>query len=155
MGYTGSFFGGAPQTITWWRNVFYAYHDHYLSQGLFVGKDQTLFNALFLLFPSRIITVWLGDPQTAPVLASLMGKGYLGSCGAEWFYYQFFLAGAEERDEMRHMWDAEAEESGMWDWGWGLGQSCRLTEVLGMEGLLRRRFGDRWRSPGKSVEFVG
>ena len=28
----GSFFGGAPETIAWWKDVYYAYHDYYLAR---------------------------------------------------------------------------------------------------------------------------
>src|ERR1700722_18913986 len=54
---TGSFFGGSAQTIKWWRSIYFNYHDRYLSREVFVGKDQTLINALFLLNPRRIISV--------------------------------------------------------------------------------------------------
>ncbi|KAF8160051.1 hypothetical protein B0H34DRAFT_427668 [Crassisporium funariophilum] len=60
----GSFFGGSPSAIAWWSRTFYAYHDHWLSQGMFVGKDQTIYNALFFLFSERMITVWVYDPDS-------------------------------------------------------------------------------------------
>ncbi|KAJ7097189.1 hypothetical protein B0H15DRAFT_937533 [Mycena belliarum] len=112
----GSFFGGSPRTVAWWRATYYAYHDYYLSLGLFVGKDQTLINALFLLFPARVVAVWLGDPVPAPVvrLLPLVDEGALGHCGAEWYYYQFWLAGAGERAAMRALWDGEMR----WGWAW-------------------------------------
>ncbi|KAJ7459706.1 hypothetical protein FB451DRAFT_958551, partial [Mycena latifolia] len=57
---TCSFFGGLLRIVAW-CSMFYAYHDYYLAVGMFVGKDQTLINAL-LLFPSRLIGMWLDDP---------------------------------------------------------------------------------------------
>lgn len=120
---------------------------------MFVGKDQTLINALFLLHPSRIITVWLDDPQ-APAhqgLVPLFDTGSLGSCGQEWFYYQFWLAAASDRDAMRVVWDYNARWN--WDW-WRTRQSCRVTRVLAMKDVLARRFGDGWNPPRKSLSVA-
>ncbi|KAJ7071602.1 hypothetical protein C8F01DRAFT_442039 [Mycena amicta] len=129
----GSFFGGSPSTVAWWRRTFYAYHDHYLRLGLFVGKDQTLINALFLLFPSRIIAVWLGDPD-APAhvgLLPVVDQGALGSCGAEWFYYQFWLATPAEQSEMHDLWESDARWS--WDW-WRQRQKVSCNSCFGYDG---------------------
>ncbi|KAJ7729708.1 hypothetical protein DFH07DRAFT_994850 [Mycena maculata] len=113
-----SFFGGSPQTVSWWRATYYAYHDHYLRQGHFVGKDQNLIHALFLLFPSRVIGVWLDDPD-APAHKALLplenkDEGFLGTCGENWFYYQFWLASAPARESMHKIWESAAR----WTWGW-------------------------------------
>ena len=124
----GSFFGGTPQTISWWRSVFYDYHNGYLDHQFFVGKDQTLINAIALLFPTRFITVWLKDPA-APAgqgLQPLGGESPLGSCGPQWFYYQWWLAGDTERSTMRRKWQKAWRLS--WDW-WKTGNSCRMTQV--------------------------
>ncbi|KAJ7196493.1 hypothetical protein GGX14DRAFT_504749 [Mycena pura] len=146
----GSFFGGSPRTIAWWRRTFYAYHDHYLALGLFVGKDQTVINALFLLFPSRIIGVWLGDPD-APAhvgLLPLVDEGPLGNCGSEWFYYQFWLAAPAEQAASRADWESNSR----WQWGWWRQrQECRVTRVVAMQDLLRRRFGPDWNPPLHTV----
>jgi len=82
----GTFFGSTPGTIEWYCKTFYRYHDHYISTppiGFslksttphhhphvkppadggtyppfhFVGKDQTLINALMFLYPHRFFTV--------------------------------------------------------------------------------------------------
>ncbi|KAF7291644.1 hypothetical protein HMN09_01255600 [Mycena chlorophos] len=147
----GSFFGGSPSTISWWRNTFYAYHDYYMNLGLFVGKDQTLINALFVLFPERLISVWLGDPE-APAHAGLVSKvdeGMLGSCGPEWFYYQFWLASLTEQEEMRDLWERNVRWS--WDW-WRKREKCRVTRLLTMDHVLRRQFGADWAPPMHSVD---
>ncbi|KAJ7644253.1 hypothetical protein FB45DRAFT_975811 [Roridomyces roridus] len=139
----GSFFGGSPSTVAWWRGTYYAYHDYYMGLGLFVGKDQTVINALFVLFPSRIISVWLDDPE-APEHKSLpsLADGALGNCGPEWYYYQFFLAHPSERDAMRRMWQSK------WSWDfWRSRQACRLTRVSWMKELLVRIFGAGWQPP--------
>ncbi|KAF9459172.1 hypothetical protein BDZ94DRAFT_1199971, partial [Collybia nuda] len=92
----GSFFGGAPPALEWYTRTFYAYHDYYIStrpplsgpspghpharpatgagkeegEGYppfhFVGKDQTLINALFMMYPQRFFTV------VAPIRAALL-----------------------------------------------------------------------------------
>ncbi|PPQ80561.1 hypothetical protein CVT25_001595 [Psilocybe cyanescens] len=147
----GSFFGGSPKAIAWWSRTYYAYHNHYLSLGLFVGKDQTLINALFLLFPSRIITVWYRDPL-APAHAGVIpyfDEGFLGACGSDWWYYQFWLADRAVRDQMREMW-AGWSKWAKWDW-YRERQKCRLTGVQGMQDLLQRQFGSKWVPPGRAV----
>ncbi|KAF7365368.1 hypothetical protein MVEN_00409000 [Mycena venus] len=142
----GSFFGGSPSTVAWWRRTFYAYHDYYLNLGLFVGKDQTLINAIFLLFPSRVIAVWLDDPESPAHKGMLpvVDEGALGNCGAEWFYYQFWLATPSERVAMRNIWESNARWSWIW---WRVRQQCRVTRVSSMKDLLKRRFGRDWEPP--------
>ncbi|KAJ6620760.1 hypothetical protein B0H10DRAFT_1049848 [Mycena sp. CBHHK59/15] len=149
----GSFFGGSPQTIAWWRDTYYAYHDYYLGLGIFVGKDQTLINALFLLFPSRVITVWLDDPD-APAhkeILPLTNEGALGNCHEEWFYYQFWLATSSARESMQKIW----ESSAWWKWGgWRQRHECRLTRVLSVQDLLRRQLGNDWQAPKSTIRVV-
>jgi hypothetical protein len=105
-----------------------------------VGKDQTLINALFLLAPKRIITVWRDDP-----MARVSGEPR-GNCGPEWFYYQYWLAGDWEREEMRRVWAANAKWWKFWQQG-----ECRATDVLALEDVLRRQFGDGWVPPNTTV----
>lgn len=152
---SGSFFGGSPSTVSWWKRTFYAYHDHYLSLGLFVGKDQTLINAIFLLFPERIITVWYGDPN-APARSGLIphfDEGYLGACGSEWFYYQFWLSGRSTREKMRELWLSKSSWAN-WEW-WKERQKCRLTSVAALEDLFQRQFGRNWTPPSRTVVVPG
>ncbi|KAJ7118627.1 hypothetical protein C8R43DRAFT_1090993 [Mycena crocata] len=112
----GSFFGGTPRTVAWWRRTFYAYHNHYLALGMFVGKDQTFINAMFLLFPSRVIAVWLSDPEAPEYtgVLPLSDVGALGNCGAEWYYYQFWLASFDQRQVMHRIWESNMR----WPWFW-------------------------------------
>ncbi|KAF5310790.1 hypothetical protein D9619_007998 [Psilocybe cf. subviscida] len=147
----GSFFGGSPETIAWWQAVYYSYHDYYLSRGLFVGKDQTLINALFLLFPERVISVWFGDPA-APARSGLIpafDHRPLGACGSEWFYYQFWMADSTTREKMRGLWMALTKWRD-WEW-WAKRQRCRLTGVVAMRDVLQTLFGARWTPPPRSV----
>lgn len=168
----GSFFGGTPSTIRWWREIYYSYHNKYLSQGVFVGKDQTLVNALLLLFPQRFGTVWVHDPlspsnstmQTGPI--DLNG----GRCGNTWYYFEWWMASQSEREAMKRSWDRTI---GINRWWWKamwflLGrtevlketdlhfeeQGCRLTDALLVESLLRREdvFGSQWQIPARTVQ---
>jgi len=147
----GSFFGGTPHTIKWWRSLYFTYHDRYLSLGIFVGKDQTLINALFLLNPRRIISVWLGDPTppSPPNSSALDDKRIhsrglfgssesntpLGACGSTWYYYQFFFASESERESMRGRWGS-GSGFGMswgrfrfWSWDWWTGKTNTNTDT--------------------------
>ena len=75
MSHLGTFFGSTPTTISWYSTIFYRYHDHYITTipppvarhphgptpstpppFHFVGKDQTLINALIFLYPHRFFT---------------------------------------------------------------------------------------------------
>ncbi|KAJ3749378.1 hypothetical protein DFH05DRAFT_1476494 [Lentinula detonsa] len=145
----GSFFGGSPQTVRWWKELFYLYHDHYLTEGIFVGKDQTLINALFLLYPSRIITVWVTDPD-APAHQGLITsvEGSLGSCGDNWYYYQFWLSDVQTRNQMRKLWNSS------WFQWWKERSTCRLTRTLSVKDVLNRRFGAKWSPPTGSLPSV-
>ncbi|KAF8196102.1 hypothetical protein BJ912DRAFT_1140988 [Pholiota molesta] len=157
----GSFFGGSPSTVDWFDKIFYAYHNHYLAHGLFVGIDQDIFNALFLLFPERIFTVWLNDPRApahagivpSPSLVPSLERGFLGECGAEWFYYQFWLADPPARDAMRGTWMREERwrKSGWWH----ARKLCRVTRAMAMVDFLRTSFGESWSPPPRAVSVPG
>ncbi|KAF7437141.1 hypothetical protein PC9H_003977 [Pleurotus ostreatus] len=58
----GSFFGGSPKAISWYAQTFYAQHDKYLANGIFVGKDQTVINAIMFLHANKFVSVWVGQP---------------------------------------------------------------------------------------------
>ncbi|KAE9408694.1 hypothetical protein BT96DRAFT_873347 [Gymnopus androsaceus JB14] len=145
----GSFFGGSPQTVRWWKELFFLYHDHYLSQGIFVGKDQTLINALFLLYPSRVITVWASDPD-APAHKGLVTsvEGSLGSCGDHWYYYEFWLSDLQARNGMRNLWNSKS-----WFQWWKERSTCRLTRVVSVKDVLTRRFGAKWTPPEATLSL--
>ena len=120
---------------------------------MFIGKDQTLFNALLVLFNERIITVWVYDPE-AP--AANIGRGFqplnfiyrnfLGSCGPEWYYYQFWLSDRQTRDKMRKIWLENDREPENARW-WKVKLQCRFTRVLALDALLKRTFGEEWKTP--------
>lgn len=139
--------------MAWWARTFYAYHDYYISKNLFVGKDQTVFNALLVLFNERIISVWVYDPK-APAASigvdfqplKFLYRKFLGSCGSDWYYYQFFLSDRWTRDEMRDIWIANDRQPQNVRW-WKPIAPCRMTRVLALSGLLKRTFGEGWKTP--------
>ncbi|PPQ71597.1 hypothetical protein CVT24_006457 [Panaeolus cyanescens] len=145
----GSFFGGSAKANEWWAKVFYGYHDYCISQGFMCGKDQTVFNAVFMLFPKRMITVWVYDPD-APAHGGLLpyiNRGFLGACGPEWYYYQWWLSDRTTRDEMRALWLRGDREPWEARW-WKVREPCRFTRVLSMVEVIRRTFKDKkWEPP--------
>ena len=160
MNAPGSFFGGQQKVGLWWERYFYAYHDFYLKQKVFVGKDQTLINSLFLLHPERVITIWHGDPEAPAALFKPATTStddsvrILGDCGDQWYYYQFVLANEHEQVRMRKIWDS-VWDLDFWhlDWWTRKRESCRATRILPMEWLLKRPFGEMWYPPAASVTF--
>ena len=157
---SGSFFGGSLKIVTWWERLYFAYHDYYLKQSVFVGKDQSLINSLFLLQPDHVIVVWHGDPDAPSTLykpksvSSDDTSGLLGDCGNAWYYYQFFVAGERDRATMQSVWDRRWH----WDfwhaeWWTRKRETCRVTRVLAMEWLLRKPFGEMWRPPPTTVSW--
>ena len=153
----GSFFGGSPSTIAWWARTFYAYHDYYTSKNFFVGKDQTVFNSLLVLYNERIISVWVIDPEAPAAniahdglfeyLKSFLRSNYLGSCGSDWYYYQFWLSDRETRDGMRKIW--LESQNARW---WKTNLQCRLTRVLALSSVLKRTFGEEWKAPTPTLD---
>ncbi|KAF5371149.1 hypothetical protein D9758_004255 [Tetrapyrgos nigripes] len=156
----GSFLGGPPGVITWFRNIFYSYHNAWLAQGMWVGIDQDIFSAIMLLYPHRFITVWLGDPLAPAHLYTSVPEGEyggvqeLGACGHwPWYYYEFFLSDAETRDKMRDWWLDRISEpenkmvKGNWEGWWKGSNACRLTDLLWCKQLLEREFGKDWIPP--------
>ncbi|KAH9484941.1 hypothetical protein JR316_0001845 [Psilocybe cubensis] len=158
----GSFFGGSPSTIAWFSKTFYAYHDYYISQWMFVGIDQDVFNSLFLLFPERIFTIWVKD-QKAPkspvhhgmapskVIPGLHLGYYSGECGDPWFYYQFWLSDRRTRDEMRMIWIEEAQWKRL-RW-WTERRLCQMTKPRSMMDILKSSFGADWNPPQRNVDI--
>ena len=159
-----TFFGGPPKAIDWYTRTFYAYHDKYLSLGVFVGKDQATANALLVLFPDRFITVWYNDPKapahlqlnraaTTTTTTTTVQQSFLGQCNSERFYYQFWLADEETKEKMRDVW---IQKQNRWKlWGWWRRKDrvrCQSTRVLAMKDVLRRPFGDDWEPPQASID---
>jgi len=155
--------------VSWWNRTFYAYHDYWLSLGHFVGVDQSVFDALFLLFPERIITNYYFEPDSPARQGrgiwpfSIFESDYLGVCGSQWFYYQFWLSSARSREETRKFWldnwswwerkyDSWKNNLGLREKSWWRAkESCRLTPVRSMRDLLRRQYGKNWSPPSRKL----
>lgn len=172
MNVTGSFFGGMPDAIDWWYKVYFAYHDHWIEKGYFVGNDESLTNALLLLYPSRIFGVWPSDPA-APAATSLLAhspafssydvshpppklqlESPLGQCFDYESYHVFFVGAEAERGTTAGVWLKSWRW--MWPWEWVTQvnvakEPCRLTRVLPMERTLKRVFGATWTPPETSL----
>lgn len=167
-----SFFGGTPNAVEWWKEVYLKYHDYWLfKRGAFVGQDRTMFNSLSLLFPGRIITVWPSDPYAPGLLEDKVNP--LGVCGdmyvpippfhypavifnsnlvcSRW-YFRYFLSSQQEQRTVGAL-----LKSRVWRMPWQIFspvEECRLTRVLGMEDVLRRNFGSGWNPPMAGLDLA-
>jgi hypothetical protein len=93
------------------------------------------------------MTVWFGDPfphETESIPHSRLFKSLFlpQNCGAEWFYYQWWLAPPSVRDEMADYW---VDHAPWWDWR----GRCQLRNVQTVEEILKRPavFGEGWTKP--------
>jgi hypothetical protein len=50
----GDIFGGSPQSIRWWSELYYATMRLYIEKEWFVGKDQSTMDALAFAHPERV-----------------------------------------------------------------------------------------------------
>lgn len=135
----------------------YSYHDYYIFRlNKFAGKDQVVFNGLFMLYPKRFITVWQYDWhydafKNAP-------EGPLGQCGGPWWYYQFFVAADDDRENMRKIWTPSYRTSPKFPdrppaVDGGGSKVCRASRVLWMDDLMREKWGSEWAPPRTPVDI--
>ncbi|EJD32439.1 hypothetical protein AURDEDRAFT_178493 [Auricularia subglabra TFB-10046 SS5] len=134
----GSVFGGTPAGLQWFNKAYFTYFYHYLDAGYFAGKDQTVWNALLMLFPDRFVTVFASDPQTMPG-GKNRGQGP-GDCGGWWGYYAYWLAPPHER---------LATEEEFFN-----GVRCTRIRALPLLSVLRRSLGWGWTPPRASVKLI-
>jgi hypothetical protein len=129
------------------------YHDYYLfKRKAFVGKDQNLFTSLFLLFPERFITVWQYD-NAAPEYVGL-AEGPLGNCGGTWWYFQFFVSGGRDQAKMRSIWSPGEPAPSKFNPIYSkTSPVCRMTRVLDMGRVIKRRYGMNWKPPCRKVNI--
>ena len=146
----------SPLNYTITQDVTTSYHDYYAFRlDKFAGKDQVVFNGLFMVYPKRFITVWQYDWSYE--LFKNSPEGPLGECGGPWWYYQFFLASDEEREHMRTVWtprrtspkftDSPPAADGVES------KACRVSRVLWMENVMRSRWGSDWQPPHTPVDI--
>ncbi|KAI0050316.1 hypothetical protein FA95DRAFT_1570677 [Auriscalpium vulgare] len=149
----GSFFGGKWPAIMRFHDLYYHYHDLYLARDIFVGKDQTLINTLFYLFPAHFVGVRLYD-RAAPATKGVPEDAStpIGECGSTWWYYQWYFASAQERWGMANVWLQDASRTGR-DAAWMAAARCRVTRLLPWKWLLRNEYGHRYQLPQASVRW--
>ena len=124
-----------------------SYHDHYIFKlDKFAGKDQVVFNGLFMLYPKRFITVWQYDWSYELFINA--PEGPLGECGGTWWYYQFFLASDSERENMR-IWTPPNRTFLKFLMRLKV---CRVSRVLWMDNLMRFKWGKKWQPPHTPVD---
>lgn len=161
-----------PNAIGWLYEAYFAYHDHWLRSGRFVGKDDAIFNAIILLHPSRIFSLWLFDPissRALAILSSLQFSSYspenpppkemlltpIGECHDYSAYPIFFLGLEAERNEMARSWLNRWRW--MWPWQWIRQamikrQTCSLTQILSMQPTLSdKAFNGNWSPPSSRI----
>ncbi|KAA1475364.1 hypothetical protein DENSPDRAFT_883503 [Dentipellis sp. KUC8613] len=147
----GSFFGGMQPAIRTYRYLYETYHDHWLANSFFVGVDQSLMNALMILFPSHFTATWIYDTfARAHEGVPDDAETQLGNCGSSWYYYQWWFAAENEREAMADRWFAETTRSA----ATMPKVRCRLTDVMTFDHFLTRAFGKDWRPPTVSRAVV-
>ena len=77
----GGIIGGSAGIIHWWTSVFYGTIDNFRSRNFFIGKDQTIMNALVLAHAQHI----------------RMLLSFRASCGDVWFAFAPLLADVDEK----------------------------------------------------------
>ena len=124
-----------------------SYHDYYIFKlNKFAGKDQVVYNGLFMLYPKHFITVWQYDWRYE--LFSNAPEGPLGECGGTWWYYQFFLASDAERERMRRVWTPSYR---IFLKSLVPSKACRVSRVLWMDNVMRIKWGNKWQPPHTPV----
>jgi hypothetical protein len=125
-----------------------SYHDYYLFKlNKFAGKDQVVYNGLFMLYPKNFITVWQYDWRYE--LFRNAPEGPLGECGGTWWYYQFFLASDAEREHMRRVWTPSYRTFLK---SLVPSKACRVSRVLWMDNVMRIKWGNKWKPPRTPVD---
>jgi len=74
----GTMFGGTKGAIEKWHKEYYQMLEHFIRIGRFIGKDQSIMNAVYLWKPQmvQLISQW-SEPRNG--------------MSSEWFYMQDFL----------------------------------------------------------------
>ncbi|KZV75036.1 hypothetical protein PENSPDRAFT_647561 [Peniophora sp. CONT] len=152
----GSFFGGAAPAIAHYARSFFAYHDTWMHAGRFVGKDQTLINALIFLYPTHFFGVLVNDYPAASGIPP--SRTSFGACGDSWWYYQWWLAEDNERERMADLWvtptDGESPRDIDLVYSRPAGSArCRDTHLYTARQLLGKALGRWWWPPRASLEW--
>ena len=77
----GTFMGGSASAIRWWTSTFYRVVEEYRAKKFFIGKDQSVMNAIALAYPEKMN----------------MMLPFRISCRDVWFAFGPLLANRDER----------------------------------------------------------
>lgn len=80
----GTFMAGSLNSIHWWADVFYQTIDEYRMKNFFIGKDQSVMNAIALAHADRLN----------------MLLPFRTSCGNVWFAFGPLFADKREREKL-------------------------------------------------------
>jgi len=94
--------------------------------------------------------VWQYDNK-APEYVGL-ADAPLGNCGGTWWYYQFFVSNKRDQAKMRSVW-SPAEPVPSKHNPTVSETECRMTRVLDMERVIKRKHGSDWKPPRKKVDI--
>ncbi|KAH7108304.1 hypothetical protein BKA62DRAFT_609615 [Auriculariales sp. MPI-PUGE-AT-0066] len=136
----GTFFGGPPQAIYWWTEIFYKTLKEFLIAGHLIESERGITNAVMFMHATRFITVYNRDPTAYPTHNR---HGSYGYCGDPWYYFTFFLAHEGEREEQNVLWN---DAHWRWDF-WRKRRYCRMARPLTIKDVLRRTYGSHWTPP--------
>uniref|UniRef100_A0A0G4H570 Uncharacterized protein n=1 Tax=Chromera velia CCMP2878 TaxID=1169474 RepID=A0A0G4H570_9ALVE len=82
----GGFYGGTPAAMQWFFSEFWSWHDFFLAKGFFVGKDQTIMNALLWWNMDRVLVL---DTKV----------DHEGRCGDFWFQFEMLMRDRKSRPQ--------------------------------------------------------
>ena len=82
----GTFMAGSIDAVRWWTAVFYATIHDYLSRDFFIGKDQSIMNAIALVHAARLQIL----------------LPFRIACGNVWFAFGPLLAARREREKLSY-----------------------------------------------------
>ena len=82
----GTFMGGSASAIRWWTSTFYEVVGKFRAKKFFIGKDQSVMNAIALAYPKKLN----------------MMLPFRTSCGDVWFAFGPLLANEEERQALAY-----------------------------------------------------
>ena len=80
----GTFMAGSIDAIRWWTSIYYTTVNNYQQKNFFIGKDQSIMNAIALAYPNRL-NMFL--PFRLP-------------CGNVWFAFGPVFSRIEERQTL-------------------------------------------------------
>lgn len=74
----GSIWGGAKSSVQWYQRTYEELHDLFYQAGQFIGKEQSIMNAISYKYHSRVMFI--------------RSYNLPGACEPRWWYFHHFLA---------------------------------------------------------------